>query len=117
MKRYSAEQIKSLIAADEERLFASWSVGRPIGWACDTQTKDAVCIGNWLSEEISRLISEGFIGPDGIQLSDDDRRIQQNTFNRWCRSRTDLFELAAEIMNDVLDGKILRDRIPHKRWG
>ena len=70
-----------------------------------------------MSEELSRLIVQGFAGADNVPIDDADRKIQQQMFNRWCRSRTDLFELAAEIMNDVIDGKIARERIPHHRWG
>lgn len=114
---YTVDSIRSAVKLDEDRLFSSWSAGRPIGWTCDQQTKDSVCIDSWISEEIDRLIADGFTGPDGVAISEDDRRIQQLTFNRWCRSRDDLFELAAEIMNDVVDGKILRERVPHKRWG
>ena len=117
MDRYTADSIKSAVSADEEKLFESWSVGRPIGWKCDSQVKDSVCIGNWIMQELSRLVAEGFIGPDGIVLSDDDRRAQQQMFNRWMRSRVDLFELASEVMNEVVDGTIVRDRISHKRWG
>lgn len=115
--RYTAQSIQDYVTEHEEELFAFWLVGRPEGWKCDEQTKNTICLNHWLAKELSRLVALEFVGADGITLTDDDRKIQLNTFNRWSRSRTDLFELVAEIMNDVLDGKILRDRIPHHRWG
>jgi hypothetical protein len=81
-------------------------VGRAPNWACDPRTKDLVCIGYWLVEELVRL-----------GVNDDDRRTQQNFYNRWSRSDGDLFDLAARTLNTVLEGKVEQNRIPHRRWG
>lgn len=107
---FTPEDIKEAVAADEQRLFQDWSAGRPEGWSCDQQTKDTICLGKWLSERLQEMVDLGVI-------TDDDRKIQQHKFNRWCRSRTDLYELIAEIINETIDGKVDRDRIPHHRWG
>jgi hypothetical protein len=100
------EEIQAIVTADEERLFAPWLVGRPEGYRADTATKTMVCLGYWLREELTKL-----------GLSDDDRRIQESAFHRWSRSREDLFVLAAEIINDAIEGKIDRNRRPLRRWG
>lgn len=105
---YTAEQIRAAVEADRERLFASWAVGRPEGWTCDQRTKDIVCLQYWLREELTRLLGEG--DPEG-------RRAVEGVFYRATRGATDVFELAAEVMNDAAAGNIERNRIPHKRWG
>jgi hypothetical protein len=107
---FTLEDIKEAVDADEERLFKDWSTGRPEGWKCDQQTKDAVCLYKWLSERLSEMVVLGII-------SDDDRKIKEQKFNRWARSRTDLHQLTSEIINEAINGEIERDRIPHHRWG
>lgn len=106
MKVYTSHDINEDVARNEERLFAPWMVGRPDGYKADSRTKATVCLSYWLREELTKL-----------GLSEDDRKIQENAFHRWSRSRDDVFELAAEIMNDAASGNILRDRVPHHRWG
>jgi hypothetical protein len=93
-ERYTAEGVLSAITAEEERLFAPWAVGRPEGWKPSKETKDTVCIGLWLREELSKLVG------------DDDRKTQEAVFYRWSRNRIDLHQLAAEILNDALDGNV-----------
>ncbi len=106
MDSYIPERIQLAVESDRDRLFASWSVGRPEGWSCDPRTKDLICIGNWLTEELTRLCA-----------NEDDRRTQQAYYNRWSRSREDLWVLAAETLNMVLDGLVEQNRKPHRRWG
>jgi len=103
---YSAAQIRRDVHADQERLFASWAVGRPVGWVCDQRTKDLVCLSLWLREEMTRL------GLDELG-----RKTQEGVFHRYSRSDLDLFELAAGVMNDAVAGNIDRDRRTHRRWG
>ena len=103
---FTAQAIREDVSRHEDRLFAPWRVGRPDNYAPDSRTKATVCLGFWMREELQKL-----------GLSEEDRRIQENAFYRWSRSREDLFELAAEIMNDAASGNILRDRVPHHRWG
>lgn len=104
--RYSAESVKEAVEARREELFAPYAVGRPTNWSCDTRTKDMVCIGNWLSEELTRRAANST-----------DRRTQQWKFNRESRSDNDLWQCAADIMNEVLDHKVEQNRKPHHRWG
>jgi hypothetical protein len=104
--RYTAESVRASIEPHRERLFASYASHRPPGWACDPRTKDLVCLGNWLAEELTRL-----------GCNDTDRRTQQAFYNRWSRSDEDLFDLGARTLNAVLDGKVEQNRIPHRRWG
>jgi hypothetical protein len=103
---YTAENIKEIIEINRESLFASYAVGRPDNWSCDSRTKDLVCIATWLSIELT-----------AIGLSDTDRRTQQCKFNRESRGNIDLFECAANIMNESLAGNVEQNRIPHHRWG
>ena len=103
---YTAEEIRNAIEHDRERLFAPWAVGRPENWSTDQRTKDVVCIGNWMCEE---MIRKG--------LDDPGRRALLHEFNRYCRNDEDLFVLSASIMNDMLTGNIDRNRRMHRRWG
>lgn len=103
---YTRETVEAGVNADEKRLFASWSVGRPEGWTCDARTKNTVCIALMLREELTSM-----------GLSDVDRKTQEAFFHRWSRSKEDLFALAAEILNDAVKGNIEQGRRPHHRWG
>jgi hypothetical protein len=104
--KYIPESIKAAIEADREALFAPYAIGRPDNWSCDMRTKDLICIGNWLANELTLL-----------GISDVDRRTQQWKFNRESRSDLDLFTCAADIMNEAVEGKIEQNRIYHRRWG
>ena len=110
MPHFTPEDIREAVIADEPRLFKAWSEGRPENWKCDTPTHDMVCLAGWLSERLAEMVALGLI-------TNDDRILQQQLFHRWSRSLQDLFELTAEIINDTIDGRIVRDRTPHRRWG
>jgi hypothetical protein len=49
-----------------------------------------------------------------IGVNDDDR---QWKYNRESRSVANLFQCAADIMNEALDGNVEQNRKPHHRWG
>ena len=104
--RYTAESVQKAVEEKREELFAPYAIGRPTNWTVDTRTKDLVCIGNWLTAEMT-----------AIGTSDEDRRTQQWKFNRLSRSDDNLWQCAADIMNEVLDGTVEKNRIPHHRWG
>ena len=106
IKRYTAESVREAVDSKKEELFATYKLGRPANWSCDFRTKDLVCIGNWLAIEL-----------ESIGVNDVDRRTQQWKYNRESRSVTDLFQCAADIMNEALDGQVEQNRKPHKRWG
>jgi len=103
---YTAQTIRAAVDADREALFAPYIVGRSERWSCDTRTKDLVCIGNWLCAELTK-----------IGLSEEDRRTQEWRYNRESRSDQDLFECAAQIMNDSINKSIEKNRVGHRRWG
>jgi hypothetical protein len=103
--RYTAESVKASVDPDRDRLFAPYALGRPENWSYDLRTHDLVCVGNWLPEELVRL-----------GVNDIDRRTQQWKFNRLSRTY-DVFESAAETLNEVLDGEVEQNRRPHRRWG
>lgn len=105
IERYTADSVREAVETKREELFASYIVGRPANWSCDNRTKDLVCIANWLAEELATI------------ANDTDRRTQQWKYNRESRSVTDLFQCAADIMNETLDGKVEQNRKPHYRWG
>jgi len=104
--RYTADGIRKAVEEKQEELFAPYAVGRPTNWIVDFRTKELVCIGNWLSAELTATCA-----------TEDDRRTQQWKYNRLSRSDDDLYQCAADIMNEVLDGKVEQNRIPHHRWG
>ena len=104
--RYTAEAIKEDIEARRVELFASYAIGRSPNWTVDFRTKDLICISNWLLLELTK-----------VGVSEVDRRTQQWKFNRESRADSDLFQCAADIMNEALDGKVEQNRKPHHRWG
>jgi len=103
---YTRDEVWLLVTIHEEKLFASWSMGRPEGWTTDARTKATVCIAFWLRDELTK-----------IGLSEADRKTQEAYFHRWSRSEGDLFALGAEVMNDARAGNIEQGRVPHHRWG
>ena len=105
-KRYSSQGIRDAVDRDRERLFADWRVGRPEGWTTDGRTSDLVCLAKWLRLEM-----------EAMGLDDAGRRVQEAQFNRRSRSEDDLFQVAADVINDAAEGRIDRDRRPHRRWG
>jgi len=105
-ERYTADEVRKSVEKDFDRLFAPYAIGRPEGWNTDTRTKNMVSIGYWLTEQLV-----------GLGVNEDDRRTQQQFYNRWCRSDEDLFDLGARTLNTVLDGTVEQNRKPHRRWG
>lgn len=105
MTEYAESRVRELVSASQEELFARYAVGRPPNWSCDSRTRELVCVGNWLDDELK---AQG--------VSDDDRRATLWSFNRRSRAAFELFQLAADIMNEVLAGTV--DNKPaHRRWG
>ena len=105
MERFEATLIQSTVDADIDRLFAPWLVGRPPNYATDSATRRLIALGYWLDEELVRL-----------GCTDVDRRPQLWKYNRLSRTY-DVWVVAAECLNDVLDGTVEQDRVPHRRWG
>lgn len=103
--RYAAKDIKATVEADIDRLLQPWLVGRSPNYTCDLATKHTVATGYFLEEELQRL-----------GANDADRKTQCWKFNRLSRTY-DIFETAAECLNDVLDGTVEQNRKPHRRWG
>lgn len=104
--KYDRESVRIDVERKSERLLSSFVSGRPKNWSCDSRTKELVSIGAWLREEMTFL-----------SLDELGRKTQEGEFNRTSRSVEDLYELAANIMNDVLSDNINRNRRPHRRWG
>lgn len=103
--RYEARPIQDAVESDLERLFAPWALGRPARWSPDLATKRLVSLGFWLEAELTRL---------GCNASD--VKTQLAKYNRLSRTY-DVWQTAAECLNDVLDGKVEQNRVPHRRWG
>lgn len=103
--RYAAASIEAIVVADVDRLFAPWAVGRPTRYSPDPATKRLVALGYWLREELSRL---------GCNVADIHTQLWK--YNRMSRSY-DVWQVAAECLNDVLDNKVEQNRVPHRRWG
>lgn len=105
MTEYAASWVRELVSEAQAELFARYAVGRPTNWSCDSRTRELVCAGNWLDDELK---AQG--------VNDDDRRATLWSFNRRSRAEFDLFQLVADIMNEVMAGTV--DNKPaHRRWG
>lgn len=107
---YTGHGIRAEVDKDRTRLFAEYSAGRMPTWSCDQATRDLVCTGKWLSEELVRL-----------GVSGDDRRTQEHFYNRWTRGELDYFEVAALALNAVLESKVENYRATtktreHRGW-
>ena len=103
--RYTAEWVRLAVEQDMTRLMEPWMVGRSPNYTCDLATKHTIATGYLLERELVKL-----------GVNDADRRTQCWKFNRLSRTY-DIFETAAECLNDVLDGTVEQDRKPHRRWG
>lgn len=102
--KYTPEMIRELVERDIERLFAPWFEGRSENYTVDSATKNIIAIGYWLDEQLSKI------------CNDTDRRTQCLKFNRMSRTY-DIWEIAAECINEALAGNVQQNRIAHKRWG
>jgi hypothetical protein len=104
-ERYTADGVRARVEADIERLCTPWAAGRPPTWVPDPATRWLVATGYWLDEELARVC-------DSVP----DRWTQKWKFNRLSRSH-DVWETAAECLNDVLDGKVVQGYRCNRRWG
>lgn len=103
--RYTLEGIRSAVTADIDRLFAPWMVGRSENYVADRSTKNLISLSFWLDEELRRL-----------GCNEADRKTQLRKYNRLSRSY-DVWESAAECLNDVLEGNVEQGGRRHRRWG
>lgn len=104
-ERYTSETIKQAVLRDLDRLLEPWMVGRPPTYTMDSAAKHTVALGYWLREELTKVCA-----------SEQDRRTQEWLYNRHSRTY-DIWETAAEVLNEVLEGKVEQNRRPHRRWG
>jgi hypothetical protein len=104
-QRYTAKDVRAATEADIDRLFAPWAVGRPEGWIPCEATKVLVALGYWLRDELVRL-----------GANEADVRTQTWKFNRLSRTY-DVWQSAADCLNDALDGVVEQNRRGHRRWG
>ena len=104
-KPYTATNVRQAVENNLDRLFAPWMVGRPDNYSPGPDTKLLVSLGYWLTEELTR-----------IGANEADRRTQEWKYNRLSRT-FDIWETAAECLNDVLEGRVEQNRVGHRRWG
>jgi hypothetical protein len=104
-KPYTVANIKAAVEGDVDRLFAPYLVGRSPNYTPGPDLKIQVALGYWLDEELARICK-----------NEADRRTQGWKYNRLSRSY-DIWETAAECLNDVLEDKVEQNRIGHRRWG
>lgn len=105
MDRYDPTKVRAQVEENLDRLFEPWRVGRPARWSPDPATKLLVSLGYWLDAELTRL------GCCSLDV-----RTQLAKYNRLSRTY-DIWEVAAECLNDVIDGTIEQNRVAHRRWG
>lgn len=101
---YKPDNIRDQVKDHIDELFAPWCVGRQEGWIPDPGTKDLIALGYWLRAELARICNE------------DDARTQLWKYNRLSRTY-DIWNVAAECLNDVLNSNVEQNRIGHRRWG
>ena len=104
-KQYTPEFIREIVTNDIDRLFEPWRANRPETWIPDSVTKILVATGYWLTEELKRICK-----------SDADVRTQQGSYNRLSRTY-DVYEIAAAVLNEVIDDSVEQNRRGHRRWG
>lgn len=80
-------------------------VGRPANYTMDSAAKYTVATSYWLDAELRR-----------IGTNDADRKTQGGKYHRLSRTY-DIFETAAECMNEAVEGRVEQNRKPHRRWG
>lgn len=104
-EQYTAEAVRAAVEADIDRLFAPWCVGRSENYTADPATKQLVALGYWLDEELTK-----------IGMNDADRRTQCWKYNRLSRTY-DIWQTAADCLNEALEGNVEQNRRGHRRWG
>lgn len=105
MNVWTPELVKSSLEERLDELLAKYASGMPENWRCDKRTAEQLTLSMWLGEKLNMLCK-----------NDNDRRTQLWKFNRLSRSY-DLYESAAECLNDVIKNEVEQNRKPHKRWG
>jgi len=104
--KYNAEMIQRAVEEDMANLFNPWTLNRPENWKPDPATKAIISLGYFLDAELKCLLVEP-----------EDRRTLLQKFNRISRSH-DIWESAAECLNNVLDESIPKYESRRcKRWG
>lgn len=101
---WTAQLIKEQVDSDLDRLLQPWMVGRPANYAMDPAAKYTVATGYWLNEKLA------------VICNDADRKTQNGKYHRLSRTY-DIFETAAECINEAIEGKVEQNRKPHRRWG
>lgn len=101
---WTAALVKAAVDADIDRLLQPWMVGRPANYTMDQASRYTVATGYWLNEQLSAI------------CNDTDRKTQGGKFHRQSRTY-DIFETAAECMNEAIEGRVEQNRKPHRRWG
>lgn len=101
----TAAGVNGLVDANIDRLLQPWLEGRSANYVMDPLARYVVATSYWLDEVLQT-----------ITANDADRKTQLSKFHRMSRS-FDVFEVAAECINDVIDGKVEQNRKPHRRWG
>jgi hypothetical protein len=70
----------------------------------DQAAKYTVATGYWLDRQLTRM-----------GCNDADRKTQGGKYHRQSRTY-DIFEIAAECMNEAVRGRVEQNRKPHRRW-
>lgn len=101
---WTAQRVKAAVDADIDRLLAPWMVGRPANYTMDQASRYTVATSYWLNEQLVLI------------CNDADRKTQNGKYHRLSRTY-DIFETAAECMNEAIEGRVEQNRRPHRRWG
>lgn len=101
---FTATQIKTLVESELERLLVPWMVGRQSNYAMSIATKHTIGTEYWLREKLTTICNEV------------DCKTQVMKFHRETRTH-DIFEIAAECINEALESRVEQNRKPHRKWG
>ena len=96
MELYTADSIRRSLAPKWDEYYAKLAVGQPANWKCDETTKQNFCLTQWMIDECAKLL-----------CSWDDTHNLLRGFNRQARSSHDLYQTAAEVMNNYVNGEVI----------
>lgn len=101
---YTPLQVRTLVEAELERLLVPWMVGRQANYTMSHATKLTVATEYWIREQLESICNAT------------DLKTQVMKFHRETRTH-DIFEIAAECINEALQGTVEQNRKPHRKWG
>ena len=95
MRDYTPIDVATQLLPVRDKYLAKFRLGQSETWIPDKRTEQLFLLSNFLIDELKSILP-----------NDDDRIKMQRLFNRKARGTEDLFELAANVLTDALQGRI-----------